>query len=472
MSTTPPSRTADGAPSRPADEVADVPRTTRTPADATDAPAAHTPAPAPSAGPATAEPPGRGRWQAFVGSFAQYRELPPVAGRSYLVMAFLARLPITMVPVGVLTLATAATGSAAAAGLAAAAAAVGEAVGAPVSGAVADRRGQRPVLLVVAGLHALALVALLAAAASGDPTALAAGAALVGLTVPQVGPMSRARWLVMSPRNVRTAFAFEGTADEVGFALGPALVGVSAFFLGATAPVVVAAVLVVGLVTAFALHPSAAAVPARSAADRAALEERRKAEAAGRGFEPLVLVPLVGMLAIGAFFGASNVSLVATAADEGVEGLGALMAAAMAVGSAATALAVVALPASLGPWRRWAGSAVLLVVGAAAMHLASPSLLPLVLATVLAGLAVGPLLVTITDVAGRLAPEGGAGLAFTLLTSGVVLGVAGGSALAGLVGESAGTTAAFWVGVVAAVVLVLLVLVAAATRRPLPPHAG
>jgi len=412
----------------------------------------------------------RGRWRTFTSSFAQYRDLPQVAGRTYLPMTFLARLPITMVPIGVLTLGEVATGSTEVAGVAAAAAALGEAVGAPVSGALADRRGQRPVLLVVAGLHVTALVALLVAASTAVPLALVAAAAGVGLTVPQIGPMSRVRWMAMSPRHVRTAFAFEGTADEVGFALGPAVVGITATLVGGSAPVVVAAALVAVLVTAFALHPSVHAVPARSAADRAReREERRAATAAGRRREPLVLVPLVGMLAIGTFFGGSNTALTASASAAGVPTAGGLLAAAMAVGSATTALAVVALPVSLGPWRRWAGAAVVLVVGASLMLWAAPGIPLLVVTTVLAGFAVGPLLVTITDVAGRLAPEGGAGLALTLLTSGVVLGVALGSASAGVLAERAGASAGFGVGVVAALVLLLLVLVAAATRRPLPP---
>ncbi|MEJ5867707.1 MFS transporter [Pseudokineococcus sp. 5B2Z-1] len=411
----------------------------------------------------------RGRWRTFTGSFAQYRVLPAVAGRSYLPITFGARLPITMVPVGVLTLGEVSTGSSAIAGAAAAGAAIGEAVGAPTSGALADRLGQRRVLLVVAGLHVLALVSLLVAAASADPVALVAAAAGVGLTVPQIGPLSRVRWMAMSPRHVRTAFAFEGTADEVGFALGPAVVGITATLVGGSAPVVVAAVLVVGLVTAFALHPSADAVPVRSREERAHERAERAAAATRRRREPLVAVPLVGMLAIGTFFGGSNTALTAAAADAGVPTAGGLLAAAMAVGSATTALAVVALPASLGPWRRWAGSAAVLVVGAALMLWAAPGIPLLVLTTVLAGFAVGPLLVTITDVAGRLAPEGGAGLALTLLTSGIVLGVATGSALAGQAAERVGPSAGFGVGVVAAVVLLLLVLVAAATRRPLPP---
>ncbi|MEJ5913866.1 MFS transporter [Pseudokineococcus sp. 1T1Z-3] len=415
------------------------------------------------------------RWRSVIDSFREYRHLPEVAGRSYLPVTFLARLPVTMVPVAILTLGQVATGSSAVAGAAAAAAAVGEAVGAPATGALADRLGQRRVLLAVAGLHALALVTLLVAASSGLPLGLVLAAAAVGATVPQVGPLSRVRWMAMSPRHTRTAFAFEGTADEVGFALGPALVGLSAWALGASAPVVLAALLVVGAVSAFALHPSAQAVPVRTAAERAAdreaVRERRRADG-GRRREPLALVPLVGMLAVGSFFGGSNTALTASAAAAGVAEAAGLVVAAMAVGSAVTALAVVALPASLGPWRRWAGAAAVLVVGALLMLWAAPGLPLLVVTTVLAGLAIGPLLVTIFDVAGRLAPEGGAGLALTLLTSGVVLGVATGSGVAGVLAERVSPTAGFGVGVVAALVLLALVLVAAATRRPLPPPAG
>ena len=69
-----------------------------------------------------------------------------------------------MLTVGALTLVTSATGSYALGGTAAGAVGIGSAIGAPVFGALADRHGQRPVLLVAAVLNALAVLALIGTA--------------------------------------------------------------------------------------------------------------------------------------------------------------------------------------------------------------------------------------------------------------------------------------------------------------------
>lgn len=418
------------------------------------------------------------RWAAAASALAGYRRLPAVAGRAYLPVTFLGRLPVTMIPIGVLTLATTASGSVAVGGLAAAAAAVAEAVGAPLGGALADRLGQRPVLLAVVVLHVLALAAFLVAATA--PVAvpvLLAGAAAVGLTVPQVGALSRARWLALSPRDAPTALAFESTADEVGYLLGPALVGAVATLASPHAGLVVAAALVAVFVTAFAVHPTVhATTPAPTPASTPAPTPTRTGAAGSadagprRRQDPLVVVPVLGMLAMGTFFGSSQAALTATAEEAGVTSAGALLFASMALGSSATALTIVLVPASVGPWRRWTVGALGLVLGATLM-LVAPGIPSLVAATVAAGLAVGVVLVTIFDVAGRRAVPGRGGIAMTLLQSGIVLGVAAGSALAGVLAESAGPHAAYGVGVGAAAVLVLLVAGAVASRRPLPATA-
>ncbi len=123
---------------------------------------------------------------------SRYARLPQIAGPAYLPVTALGRLPITMVPLAVLGLVTASSGSVAVGGLASAAAAIGEAVGVPVVGWFADRRGQRAVLLTVVVLHLLALAGLFTAlGAAGTPVVLAAAAG-VGLTLPSVSGFSRA----------------------------------------------------------------------------------------------------------------------------------------------------------------------------------------------------------------------------------------------------------------------------------------
>src|SRR5699024_7726898 len=82
-----------------------------------------------------------------VSPIASYRRLLSLAGPAYVAVAFLGRLPLAMSQIGVLFLVSDATGQYGAGGLAAGALAVANAVGSPVAGAIADRTGQRPVVL-------------------------------------------------------------------------------------------------------------------------------------------------------------------------------------------------------------------------------------------------------------------------------------------------------------------------------------
>lgn len=100
-----------------------------------------------------------------------------------------------MLIVGTLTLVTAASGSYAIGGFAAGAVGIGSAIGAPLLGFLADKLGQRRVLLASAVLNALAVAAVvlltyLAGSFDTGHTVIVLATALVaGSTSPQVGPM-------------------------------------------------------------------------------------------------------------------------------------------------------------------------------------------------------------------------------------------------------------------------------------------
>ena len=89
----------------------------------------------------------------------RFGELPALAGKGFIPLGLFARLPLAMLTVGVLTLVTAVSRSYALGGFAAGAVGVGSAVGAPLLGYLADRFGQKAVLLVAAAANALALAA-------------------------------------------------------------------------------------------------------------------------------------------------------------------------------------------------------------------------------------------------------------------------------------------------------------------------
>ncbi|MBD3781614.1 MAG: MFS transporter, partial [Micrococcales bacterium] len=161
---------------------------------------------------------------------ASYRRLFSLAGPLYVLVAFVGRLPLAMSQMGTLLLVSGTTGSYGLGGAAAGALAVANAAGAPVAGGVADRVGQRPVVLVQSVAGGLGLLALVALARGGAvPAVVVAAAAVAGALMPQVGPLARVRWRPMTrhqgehqPRLMETAFSYEGAADEASFVMGPA----------------------------------------------------------------------------------------------------------------------------------------------------------------------------------------------------------------------------------------------------------
>ncbi|PRY15824.1 MFS transporter [Kineococcus rhizosphaerae] len=387
---------------------------------------------------------------------SRYARLPHLAGRAYLPVTGLGRLPITMVPLAVLGLVTSSSGSVAVGGLASAAAAVGEAVGVPVVGWFADRRGQRNVLLTVVALHLLALAGLFTAlAGAGTPTVLAAAAG-VGFTLPSVSGFSRARWLRMAedPHDVATAFAAEGTIDEATFILGPALVGIVGVLGDPAAALLTSAGLTTVFVTAFACH--------RTHRRTAPLPRTGRA-AAGR-VPWAVAVPVLAMLCMGTVFGATQTGVTAAAEAIGSASLGSLVYALSAVGSTATTLCLVLLPDRFTLRARWAVCGAGLALGAVLMAATAQRLGTLAAAVLLLGLFVGPALVTVNTVAARLAPAGRGAFLMALLNSGVVLGVATGASAGGALAEHAGPAWGFAVVGVAGALLAATALVAPVRR--------
>jgi MFS family permease len=391
-----------------------------------------------------------------------YRALPRIAGWDYLVATSLGRLPMSMVPLAILTLATSATGSVAVGGLAAAAAALGEAVGAPVAGLLADRRGQRPVLLCGAAVHLALLVVLAFGAGAVPDAATVALAGLTGLTLPQVGALSRARWLAMSPDDTRAAFAFEGVADEIVYVIGPAAVGLLAVAFDPRIALLVAGALVAVFVTRFATHRSHLLVPRGIRVERAVGADA--AAPGSRSTRLLIVLVLAGAVCMGVFFGGSQAALTAFAARAGIPDAGALLYSVMAVGSAVTTVAMVLVPDRIGAATRWCAAAAGMVAGAVLL-LSAGSVPAVVAAGVLAGAFQGPMLLTLFGIVGSVAVRGRGGTIMTLMSSGIVVGIAIGSAAAGALGQAGGPAAAFAVVLTAASVLLLLGLASTPALR-------
>jgi MFS family permease len=387
-----------------------------------------------------------------------YRRLLDLAGVTYIVIAFFGRLPLAMSQLGTLLLVSGATGHYAAGGLAAGALALVNAFGAPVAGGIADRIGQRPVVLVQSVTAAASLVALVVLVGRDAPLpVIVVVAALAGAAIPQVGPLARVRWRPitrssgdMQPRLVNAAFSYEGAADEASFVFGPALVGLIAVLISPSGALVIAAVMLAVFGCWFAIHPTSLLTrPARSGMGTS-LKERL--------FSTDLVILFAAQAMIGVIFGATQTGTTVLATAAGQPGLAGFVHAVLGVGSVATGLAVAGIPERFSHDRR-------LVVFAGGLFVLSLPLLlvgtlPALVAAVLGlGLAAAPYMITVFTLAERLVPASRVGAAMTMLAGATGIGYALGSGVAGRLADNSGHSAAFGVTVAAGGAALILALV-------------
>ncbi|MFI1979185.1 MFS transporter [Streptomyces wedmorensis] len=380
-----------------------------------------------------------------------YRDTLSLLGPVLPVVSFLGRLPTAMCQLGSLLLVAETSGSLATAGLTGGALAAGQTVAGPLVGRLADRHGQRGVVLAASLANAVAVTALVLAVLAQAPTAgLMALGVLAGATVPQVGPLARTRSVALARRSgaddrlVGAVLSFEGTLDEVSFVLGPAFVGLAAALAHPAGALLAAALLLLVCGSAFALHPTArATAPEPSASTRKSAAERTRL--------PGPAYALRGTMVLqGAMFGASQAGITALTEELGAPAQAGLVYAAMGVMSAAVGLSMAAVPARVGLTTRWrAATAGLVVLSVPLLFVGSLGALYAVV--VVLGAAYAPHLITVFGLTERTVPAARLAESMAFLTSGIVGGQALALAISGRLAEGHGAPAAFAVAVGAAV---------------------
>lgn len=382
---------------------------------------------------------------------ASYRRIFALSGPSYVLVAFLGRLPLAMSQLGTLLLVSTTTGSYGTGGAAAGALAVANAIGSPLAAAVADRRGQRGVVLVQSLLGAVGLSVLVLLAASGAPGAALIGlAAATGLAMPQVGPLARVRWRPITDgadhqrRLVDAAFSYEGAADEASFVLGPALVGVVAVAISPSGALLIAAGVLAVFGCAFGLHRTALLTGGVVGVQHV-----------GRLLTGAFAVLLAAQAAIGVLFGSSQTGATVLATQAGQPGVAGLAHATLGVGSVIAGLATAFLPERVTHERRWLVAALGLAVLSLPL-LAVDSVTALFGGVLLLGFAVAPYMIAVFTLGERIVPPTRVGAALTLLAAATGVGYALGSSLAGRLADAHGYTAAFGVTVATTCLAALL----------------
>ncbi|GAA2546856.1 MFS transporter [Streptomyces fimbriatus] len=344
---------------------------------------------------------------------------------TFLLPGFAARQPFAMLTLSIVLLVQHTTGSYGAAGAVAAVTGVSMALFAPYSGRLADRHGQRTVLVPGVLVHALSGLALTALALSDAPLwALFAAAVPTGASVPQVGPMVRARWgakLKDSPL-MATAAAFESVTDEFTFVVGPLLATALCTAVDPAAGLVTEAALTLVGGLLFAAQ--------RGTQPKVAGGGHARAEHVSALRVPGVRVLIVTFLGIGSVFGGMQVSLAAFTESIGEPGLNGVLYGVFAAGNMLAGIACGAIAWKAAPQRR-------LLIGYAALALTASALWTAQSALLLAGLGllvgmcIAPALITGYTLVEDLVPAGARTEAFTWLTGAVALGQAAAVTIAG-----------------------------------------
>jgi MFS family permease len=341
------------------------------------------------------------------------------------------------------------------------------AVVAPWTARLVDRHGQARIAVPATAVAALGSLALLLCVRFGAPdwTLFAAYAATA--TTPNTGGMSRARWahlLEGDPARLHTANSFEQAADELCFMFGPVL---AALLCGALFPEAGTLVAVVLLVTGVLLFTAQRSTepPARGRTGAGGPSPLR-----APGVAPL----LVGFLATGAVFGSMEVVTIAFADAQGHRSAAGVVLALQAAGSCAAGLLYGVVRPGGAVERRFLLSVAAMVPLMCLPLLAAVlggggggggGLVLLGLALLLAGMATAPTMVTAMTLLQHRTPEGRLNEGMTLAVTGLLGGIACGSAVGGWVVERGSAAAGYAVPVGAAFVALAIALATAGVGR-------
>jgi MFS family permease len=341
------------------------------------------------------------------------------------------------------------TGSYARGGLTSGAYAIALGLSNPLLARVVDRRGQTLVLRAGAPLAAAAIVAL-ALLPDGAPLgAMLAAAACAGMFQPPVGACMRALWpeLLDGPDRRHAAYSLEGAVLEIVYICGPVAIVAGIGSWSTTAALVACATFLVVGDLVFSSHPVSRAWQPHP-------ERVRDLTGALRGSGVRVLIAVFALC--GLAVGAVEVVVPAALDATGNRELTGLLLGMWGVGSMLAGLAIGHAGAAADPPRRLA---LMLVAWGGAHALVGASGEPVALALLLlvAGATIAPTFVCANGMLDDLAPPGTLTEAFTWTSTGIAVGIAAGSALAGVLVEAGSPAVAMAVlgagGVLAALVV-------------------
>jgi len=382
--------------------------------------------------------------------FSAYTTLFRTPGAmKFSVSALIGRMPISMDSLALIFIVVAVSDSYALAGALSAVASITISIATPFWSRLADRIGQRKMVLRVVPLKILGLSLFIALVMNEAPVwTWFASIILAELAAINTGGLVRRRWLhVLSPDKsttaedetdkhvVNTAYSYEALMDEIVFIVGPITATACATSIAPAAGLIAGMILMSIGLPLFAMQRATEPPPS---------PVRVKDP-----HPPVIGIPIVQAIALattltGGFFGAIAITVVGFAESEGQKSYSGLLLGLWASGSA-----VMAIINGLIKWKTsYAGRFLIFLTALTIFSIPFifvDSILGLAIALFFNGFAIAPLIVNAYGVVQEAVPSEQITESFTWVVAGMPLGGAIASALGGWVIETYGAQSALWV---------------------------
>lgn len=381
-----------------------------------------------------------------------YRDLFSVPGTGHFAVAgLLARLPLPMAGIGIITLFSQHYGGYALAGAISATFVLTYALISPQISRYVDRHGQHRVLPAATVISVSGFFILIAGShwnfANGF---LFIGALLAGF-MPSMSAMVRARWTALYrglPR-LQTAYSLETVFDELTFIVGPPLsIGLSIVLFPQAGLLLAAILLLIGVFAFVIQRGTEPPVITLSSCDIGTGSVIRKGS--------VRLLALL-MVAMGVIVGTVDIVSVAYAAELGQPSAASLILSAYAIGSCLSGLLYGSLKLKTSLNR------ILLLAGLAMATTTVPLILvtnltALAAAVLMTGLFFAPTMTVAMSLVERQVPESQLTEGMTWLLAGLNVGVALGAAISGQVVDGSGSRVGFYVALCAGLLVLFMAL--------------
>ncbi|MGI8406321.1 MAG: MFS transporter [Thermomicrobiales bacterium] len=398
-----------------------------------------------------------------------YRALlaePGVLG--FFLAGCIGRIPLAMRAMGCILLVQLITGSYAMAGLVGAVETLVGAVAAPRIGRIADRYGERTILIWGTLVQAVGIIGLVLSAHFGAHIVLmSVSAAMVGSSSVPFGSLSRARWtnLLGTGPTLERAYSMESMADEMGFVIGPLLVVPLCVEVDPAAGILVAMLFSIAAALMMMRQPGIqghGGKEVRLSPTHASSDKHGSVIAI-----PGVRVVVAILFAVGFVFGAVDIMIVAFAREHGSPGATSVLAALFAFGSfiGAALYGVINWKSTVD--QRFKIAIWWLALGTIPVVLAN-SLVFMGVAGIFIGLSISPALIAAKTVIEHLSPRAALTEAFAWLGSALATGAALGSMISGYFLDHISLRAGQSLGLIGGIGAAVAVAIWAPYLRPKP----